>query len=100
MGDTPGDFLAAMVTVFWKMCRFFAIDIWIGRGRSNLIIADLPTKKVNLLLMVGKTEDFPHRRSFVSPMRGIHTKPIFKKNWRVQKASYGSFFPPTPASLA
>ena len=57
-GDTPGDFLAAMVAEFWILCQLHSIDVWIERVRSKLNIADLPTKKVKLPLRVGKTE-FP-----------------------------------------
>ena len=59
-GDTPGDFLAAMVAEFWRLCQLRSIDVWIGRVRSKLNIADLPTKKGKLPLRVGKTEAFPN----------------------------------------
>ena len=59
-GDTPGDFLAGAVAEFRRICRLLSIDIWIGRVRSKLNIADLPTKKAKLPLRVGKTEAFPN----------------------------------------
>ena len=59
-GDTPDDFLASLVSVFWKLAQAFSIDIWIGRVRSKLNIADLPTRHVKLPFPVKRSEPFPH----------------------------------------
>ena len=72
-GDTPGDFMGAMVAEFWRLCQLRSIDVWIGRVRSKLNIADIPTKKVKLPLRVGKTE-FYHNLLPLLPQCVIFTQ--------------------------
>ena len=58
-GDAIDDFIAAMVALFWKLTHRYSIDIWIGRARSKLNIADLPTKKFKRPLQAVKSQAFP-----------------------------------------
>ena len=44
-GDCAHPTLAAMVCVFWEIAEAYSIDIWIGRVKSKLNIADIPTRK-------------------------------------------------------
>ena len=98
MGDTPCDFLAVMVAVFWKMCQFYPIDIWIGRVRSKLNIADLLTKRVKLPLRMGKTEDPPNRVPLLLQCVEFTQNQPLARIGTSKKAPYGTS-PPRPLAL-
>ena len=90
-GDTPGDFLAATVAVFWKMCQFPPVDIWIFRVRSELNVAYLPTKKATLPLRVGKTQAFPNLVPLLLQCAKFTQNQPLRRIGTSKKASYGTF---------
>lgn len=59
-GDTCDDFTASAVALFWRLTHRYSIDLWIGRVRSKLKIADPPTKKAALPFQVVKKQASPN----------------------------------------
>ena len=57
-GDSCDSFIVAMVAVFWKLVQKLGMAVWLGRVKSKLNVADLPTRNLQLPYQVEHSSEF------------------------------------------
>ena len=57
-GDSCDSFVVAMVAFFWKLVQKLGMAVWLGRVKSKLNVADLPTRNLKLPYQIEHTSEF------------------------------------------
>ena len=65
-GDSCDSFISATVAVFWKLTQQLGIAIWVGRVKSELTVADFPTRSLPVPYPAEHSSEFKNLPSLMN----------------------------------